>query len=81
MRKYHPPRCALHGYPEEHHHRQPSANIGRRGLGWKAVGYHKIIEPNGNIMTLATDDKVTNGVAGHNSTSLHVSYIGGKDTR
>jgi N-acetylmuramoyl-L-alanine amidase. len=52
----------------------------KEGLGWKAVGYHKIVEPNGNIMTLATDDKVTNGVAGHNATSLHVSYIGGKDT-
>jgi N-acetylmuramoyl-L-alanine amidase len=31
-------------------------------------------------MTLATDDKVTNGVQGHNATSLHVSYIGGKDS-
>ena len=52
----------------------------KEGLGWKSVGYHKIIEANGNILTLATDDKTTNGVAGHNATSLHVSYIGGKDT-
>jgi len=52
----------------------------KEALGWKSVGYHKIIEATGNIVTLAEDSKVTNGVAGHNSTSLHVSYIGGKDT-
>jgi len=51
----------------------------KEALGWKSVGYHKVIEANGNIVTLAEDSKVTNGVAGHNSTSLHVSYIGGKD--
>ena len=51
----------------------------KEALGWKSVGYHKIIEANGNIVTLATDDKVTNGVQGRNATSLHVSYIGGKD--
>jgi len=52
----------------------------KEALGWKSVGYHKIIDATGNIVTLAEDSKVTNGVAGHNSTSLHVSYIGGKDT-
>ena len=52
----------------------------KEALGWKSVGYHKIIEANGNIVQLAPDSAITNGVAGHNSTSLHVSYIGGKDT-
>ena len=52
----------------------------REHLKWKAVGYHKIIKDNGEIIELAPDDAVTNGVAGHNSNSLHVSYIGGRDT-
>jgi len=39
----------------------------KEGLGWKAVGYHKIIEPNGNITTLATDDKVTRFRRPHHS--------------
>jgi N-acetylmuramoyl-L-alanine amidase len=50
-------------------------------LKWKSPGYHKIIDTNGNITTLATDDKICNGVAGYNSISLHVSYIGGIDKK
>jgi N-acetylmuramoyl-L-alanine amidase len=51
----------------------------RENLGWKSVGYHRIIKANGEIVVLAPDESVTNGVAGHNSNSLHVCYIGGKD--
>jgi len=64
-------------------HKTTIASIKRywkQALGWKSVGYHKIIEANGNIVQLAPDSAITNGVRGHNSTSLHVSYIGGKDT-
>lgn len=53
----------------------------RRKLGWRSPGYHKIIKADGEVVTLATDDKITNGVAGYNSVSLHVSYIGGVDRR
>jgi N-acetylmuramoyl-L-alanine amidase len=63
-------------------HNTKIANIRRywkQALGWKSVGYHKIIEADGNIVQLAPDSAVTNGVRGHNATSLHVSYIGGKD--
>lgn len=49
----------------------------RDSLKWKSPGYHKIIDANGQILTLADDGQVCNGVAGHNGTSLHVSYIGG----
>jgi N-acetylmuramoyl-L-alanine amidase len=56
-------------------------NYWRRNLGWKSPGYHKIIEPDGNIVTLASDDQVCNGVAGFNSITLHVSYIGGVDAK
>jgi len=48
-------------------------------LGWKSYGYHKIIDLHGRVTELATPDKVTNGVRGYNSTSYHISYIGGKD--
>lgn len=50
-------------------------------MNWKNVGYHKVISKDGTIHTLATDDKVTNGVAGYNSNSLHVSYFGGIDSK
>lgn len=53
----------------------------RERLGWKASGYHKIVKANGEVITLATDEQVCNGVAGFNSVSLHVSYIGGVDSR
>ena len=46
-------------------------------LGWKNVGYHKIIEADGNIVTLAPDEMITNGVKGFNTNCLHVCYIGG----
>lgn len=52
-----------------------------KSLGWKNVGYHKVIKANGEIITLAPDDQPTNGVKGYNSVSLHVSYIGGIDSR
>jgi len=51
----------------------------KEALGWKSVGYHRIIDSTGNVTVLAPDSAVTNGVQGHNATSLHVSYIGGKD--
>ena len=48
-------------------------------LGWKAMGYHVIVTPAGAAVRLADDTAICNGVKGHNSTSLHVSYIGGVD--
>lgn len=49
----------------------------RDTLGWKSPGYHIIVTPDGSQVRLCQDEKPTNGVAGHNATSLHVSYIGG----
>ena len=56
-------------------------NYWRTHLGWKASGYHKVVKANGEVVTLAPDEAVCNGVAGFNSVSLHVSYIGGVDSR
>jgi N-acetylmuramoyl-L-alanine amidase len=49
----------------------------KENLGWKSPGYHHIIEPSGEIVTLADDERVCNGVKGHNANSIHISYIGG----
>lgn len=56
-------------------------NYWKNSLGWRSPGYHKLIEANGTVHTLAPDSAITNGVAGFNSNSLHVSYIGGVDAK
>jgi len=49
----------------------------RNTLGWKQVGYHKLINLDGSIEDLAPLSVVTNGVAGYNSDSVHICYKGG----
>lgn len=51
----------------------------RDHLKWKSPGYHWLISKDGTATNLATDDKVCNGVAGHNANAIHISYIGGVD--
>jgi len=46
-------------------------------LGWKNPGYHFLIEASGQVHTLLPIEQVSNGVAGYNSNSIHISYIGG----
>lgn len=46
---------------------------------WKDPGYHYIIQRSGEIVQLQDEDKVANGVAGHNQHAIHLSYIGGVD--
>ncbi len=46
-------------------------------LKWKTVGYHIIVDLDGNLHTLVNFDEITNGVKGFNSKSIHISYIGG----
>ena len=54
-------------------------NYWKNKLGWSRVGYHFIIEANGNVVQLSDIKDVTNGVAGFNRNSIHISYIGGID--
>ncbi len=51
----------------------------REHLKWTMPGYHFLVEPNGKVNNLLPIDKVSNGVAGHNSEIINVSYIGGID--
>lgn len=59
----------------------------RETLKWKNPGYHYLIDGAGKIHNLQPEHLPSNGVAGHNADSIHVSYIGGvengkaKDTR
>jgi N-acetylmuramoyl-L-alanine amidase len=56
-------------------------NYWHNNLGWKSPGYHFVIKPNGDIVQLLSIEKTSNGVRGYNSTSIHISYIGGVDTK
>lgn len=62
---------------------QPTATVAailrhwKDNLGWKAPGYHLLIEANGTIHRLLPFNGVANGVRGFNSISVHISYIGG----
>ena len=46
-------------------------------LGWKNVGYHRLIDADGVVHDLADFNTVTNGVKGFNHETIHISYIGG----
>jgi N-acetylmuramoyl-L-alanine amidase len=54
-------------------------NYWKNVLKWRNVGYHYIIEANGNVVKLSDIENPTNGVAGYNTKSIHISYIGGVD--
>jgi N-acetylmuramoyl-L-alanine amidase len=48
-----------------------------KGMGWKNPGYHYLIPTDGKYEKIHPIELIANGVAGHNSKSIHVSYIGG----
>lgn len=50
-----------------------------KARGWKNPGYHYVIFPDGKIVQLLSEDKVSNGVQGYNSTSINIAYVGGID--
>jgi N-acetylmuramoyl-L-alanine amidase len=50
-------------------------------LGWSAPGYHIIIKPDGSWTQLQDFNRPSNGVAGINSTTINISYIGGIDSK
>lgn len=55
-------------------------NYWKQNLGWKNPGYHVIVEANGNAVELLPIEQVSNGVAGYNSQTINICYIGGVDS-
>lgn len=61
--------------------------VSKGGRGWKQVGYTDVIHLNGRIERLVENNEdpyvdyweITNGVAGINSVSRHIVYVGGLD--
>ena len=53
----------------------------REQLGWSSPGYQFIIEKDGNVVQLQDVEKIANGVRGYNANSIHISYIGGIDSK
>ncbi|RVL87686.1 N-acetylmuramoyl-L-alanine amidase [Sinorhizobium meliloti] len=58
-------------------------------MGWSDIGYHFVVQLDGTISNGRPLDKVGSHVAGHNTGSIGISYVGGvakdgktgKDTR
>lgn len=50
-------------------------------MKWNSPGYHYMIKPSGEIVNTFPIEKVANGVAGYNTPSIHISYIGGVDAQ
>ena len=48
-----------------------------KAKGWSNPGYHYVVFPNGKVEQLLSEEKVSNGVQGYNSTSINVAYVGG----
>lgn len=47
------------------------------GRGWKTGGYHTIIDTDGTVNQMYDYSRVTNGVLGNNSDTIHICYVGG----
>lgn len=52
-----------------------------RAKGWKNPGYHYVVTADGTIHQMLSEDLVSNGVQGYNSTSVNVAYVGGIDSK
>lgn len=50
-----------------------------KAKGWKNPGYHYVVMPSGRVENLLSEENVSNGVQGYNSTSINIAYIGGID--
>jgi N-acetylmuramoyl-L-alanine amidase len=60
---------------------QSITNYWKNNLKWSNPGYHIIVKPDGSWTYLQDFNKITNGVAGRNSTIISISYIGGVDSK
>ncbi len=50
-----------------------------RKQGWAGIGYHYVIHLDGTVEAGRPEAFIGSGIAGHNSDTLHIVYIGGLD--
>ena len=50
-----------------------------RRKGWKAPGYHIVIDFKGRAHLMLPFEKMANGVKGWNRNAIHIAWIGGAD--
>src|SRR5690606_21209619 len=48
-----------------------------KSLGWRAPGYHRLVDTDGTVHKLLQFDQVSNGVLGFNTETINICYIGG----
>ena len=48
-------------------------------LGWSAPGYHYVVEADGTVVSTWPEEKISNGVKGHNANIINVCWVGGID--
>lgn len=56
-------------------------NYWKNTLGWKNPGYHFMIKADGEVVNILPIEQISNGVAGYNTPSINISYIGGVDAK
>lgn len=49
--------------------------------GWKQPGYHFLIRFDGSYVQMQKTELMANGVSGYNRDSIHISYIGGINSK
>ncbi|MEG1499389.1 MAG: N-acetylmuramoyl-L-alanine amidase [Bacteroidales bacterium] len=54
-----------------------SLNRTWKDRGWNTPGYHYLIMPNGDLITLLEENKISNGVKGYNAITINIAYVGG----
>lgn len=48
---------------------------------WTRPGYHYVVMPDGKVVNLLSVDTPSNGVAGFNSVTINIAYVGGLDAK
>ena len=52
-----------------------------KSRGWHAPGYHYVAMPDGRMVKLLDEEKVSNGVRGYNQSAINIAYVGGIDAK
>lgn len=65
--------------PEGREHDAADIDAWHRRLGWAGIGYHYVVKLDGTIEEGRPREAVGSHVAGHNSASIGICYIGGVD--